>query len=260
MARQGIPKKLRHAILVRDGHRCCACGQDESDGITKLHIDHIIPVSHDGTNDVDNLQTLCAACNHGKSSTLLNDFSLLAHRQKQVQRIIRTRYNAASDTEGWENIDEVTELAPILNFRFEIFKKDRFRCCNCNRGIRDGVKLLVDHRKKTLQTLCQDCNNGKSDILFLLLNYAKQRRVCQWLQEVEERQKDIEKREWQQWWEKRERQYKIYAAYWEAKQKEVAEKWEKIKEFVSNNLPYILIVIVTALVLSVLTYLASVVF
>ena len=62
-------------------------------------------------------------------------------------------------------------LTPSL--RYEILKRDRFRCTICGRGQEDGVKLHVDHIKpvskgglttpENLRTLCQDCNLGKSD-------------------------------------------------------------------------------------------------
>ena len=62
--------RLRMTILRRDGSRCQMCGASAADGAT-LHIDHIIPVSLDGRTAVENLQTLCAACNMGKSNTFI---------------------------------------------------------------------------------------------------------------------------------------------------------------------------------------------
>jgi len=43
------------------GGRCVACGQ-----ITKLEVDHVIPVSQGGRNDIDNIQPLCRSCNASK--------------------------------------------------------------------------------------------------------------------------------------------------------------------------------------------------
>lgn len=57
--------------------------------------------------------------------------------------------------------------------RFEIFKRDNYRCKICGRSQNEGAKLHVDHiipvskGGKTLhgnlQTLCENCNLGKSD-------------------------------------------------------------------------------------------------
>lgn len=62
--RRGISLKVRFEILKRDNFHCVLCGQDARE--TKLVIDHIIPVTKNGTNDTANLRTTCMACNHGK--------------------------------------------------------------------------------------------------------------------------------------------------------------------------------------------------
>lgn len=62
--RRGISLKVRFEIMKRDNFRCVLCGQDAKE--TKLVIDHIVPVTHGGTNSVVNLRTTCSACNLGK--------------------------------------------------------------------------------------------------------------------------------------------------------------------------------------------------
>lgn len=59
------------------------------------------------------------------------------------------------------------------SLRYEILKRDNFRCVICGRGAKDGVTLHVDHKKPVskgglttpdnLRTLCDSCNRGKSD-------------------------------------------------------------------------------------------------
>lgn len=62
--RQPIPRKLRHEVFKRDGYRCRECGASKDE--TSLEIDHILPVAKGGTNDINNLQTLCRECNRMK--------------------------------------------------------------------------------------------------------------------------------------------------------------------------------------------------
>lgn len=57
--------------------------------------------------------------------------------------------------------------------RYDVLRRDGFKCVRCGRGREDGVKLHVDHivpvsrgGKSTmdnLQTLCEDCNCGKGN-------------------------------------------------------------------------------------------------
>lgn len=61
-----VPGKLRHEVFKRDGYRCLECGATNKE--TRLHVDHIIPVSKGGLNDLNNLQTLCAECNMAKGT------------------------------------------------------------------------------------------------------------------------------------------------------------------------------------------------
>lgn len=69
--RKPISSRLRYEILLRDGHRCVDCGASAlEDPLVRLEVDHRVPVSKGGTNERENLQTLCWACNNGKSDQL----------------------------------------------------------------------------------------------------------------------------------------------------------------------------------------------
>ncbi len=62
-------------------------------------------------------------------------------------------------------------MTPAL--RYDVMKRDGFRCVLCGRSASDGIKLHVDHIvpiarggktiKSNLRTLCEDCNLGKKD-------------------------------------------------------------------------------------------------
>lgn len=64
-----VPRGMRHEVFKRDNYTCCECGATKKEGAT-LHIDHIIPVSKGGTDELSNLQTLCADCNLNKSDII----------------------------------------------------------------------------------------------------------------------------------------------------------------------------------------------
>ena len=74
----------------------------------------------------------------------------------------------------WHLVREFGEPAPAVaskSRRFEILRRDNFRCQLCGRSAQDGVSLEVDHIKPrakggvavpwNLWTLCADCNGAK---------------------------------------------------------------------------------------------------
>jgi len=63
--------RLRFRILKRDNFSCRACGASPAlrPGL-ELHVDHVIAWSLSGETVEENLQTLCEACNLGKSNVL----------------------------------------------------------------------------------------------------------------------------------------------------------------------------------------------
>lgn len=50
-----------HALCASHNHRCACCGQEKP-----LEIDHIVPLSGGGRNDISNIQPLCKPCNKHK--------------------------------------------------------------------------------------------------------------------------------------------------------------------------------------------------
>lgn len=78
------------ALVLRRG-RCAMCGRNpEEDGI-KLVVDHKIPHSWGGTDDIDNLQALCVDCNAGKKAlfaSLDDDLMREVIRYKSVHQKI----------------------------------------------------------------------------------------------------------------------------------------------------------------------------
>ena len=68
--RKSLRKDVVKYILKRDNYTCTYCGRKTGE----MQIDHIIPVSKGGSNDISNLTTACARCNRKKSDKPVHIF------------------------------------------------------------------------------------------------------------------------------------------------------------------------------------------
>lgn len=78
-------------------------------------------------------------------------------------------------TEITGKVSRRTSRAPDLRLRFKVLQRDHFTCCSCGRSPATnlGLVLHIDHIKawskggetiiENLQTLCLECNQGKTD-------------------------------------------------------------------------------------------------
>ena len=64
--RKKLGKKIRFEVFKRDSFTCQYCGQSAPQVI--LEVDHIVPVSKGGDDELTNLITSCRDCNRGKSN------------------------------------------------------------------------------------------------------------------------------------------------------------------------------------------------
>ena len=75
---EGISKETRAYVLDRNGFTCQMCGAAAGEPHptdvsrkTRLHIGHIIDLSHGGSDDAQNLRALCSVCNEGAQNLTL---------------------------------------------------------------------------------------------------------------------------------------------------------------------------------------------
>lgn len=109
MERKTISKKLRFEVYKRDNFTCQYCGRKAPDVV--LNIDHIVPVSKGGTNDIMNLITSCFECNNGKSNIPLSDESTVNKQRTQLEQLQERREQIEMMFEwkkSLENLDDYT--------------------------------------------------------------------------------------------------------------------------------------------------------
>jgi 5-methylcytosine-specific restriction endonuclease McrA len=65
----GITPKEWEELKSKYDHKCVYCGKE-----TKLTLDHIVPVTADGPNDISNVVPACKSCNSSKNNMPLKTF------------------------------------------------------------------------------------------------------------------------------------------------------------------------------------------
>lgn len=94
------------------------------------------------------------------------DISTVPQRYEQLKKQLEYQ-----NSEVVKRKRERSLMTPSL--RYDIMRRDGFKCVLCGRTADDGVKLHIDHIipvskggktvRENLRTLCEDCNLGKSD-------------------------------------------------------------------------------------------------
>src|SRR6185312_7617889 len=79
--------RLRFQVFHRDGFTCQYCGQHPPEVI--LQVDHIVPVSKGGTDEIENLTTACVKCNAGKTN---HDLSKVTPRLSKNSEEMTEKY------------------------------------------------------------------------------------------------------------------------------------------------------------------------
>lgn len=82
--RRPVPGSVRYQVLVNAHHRCELCGVDAS--LRALEVDHIIPKSYGGPDEIDNYQALCYKCNSNKGNRSDLDLRGLSEDYEQYEK------------------------------------------------------------------------------------------------------------------------------------------------------------------------------
>lgn len=91
--RKKFSKKQREFIFKRDGYKCQLCGADLRDMPENRVLDHKIPLSKYGTNELCNIWLLCGRCDVKKKSNILEEsvgdrIEYLVNKHKYLKHII----------------------------------------------------------------------------------------------------------------------------------------------------------------------------
>ena len=82
--RKSLGKKVRFDVFKRDEFSCQYCGRT-TPAVT-LEIDHVIPVSEGGSDELHNLITACFDCNRGKGAEMLEKVPETIAKRSEIER------------------------------------------------------------------------------------------------------------------------------------------------------------------------------
>lgn len=73
-----IEPHIKRQIWERQHEKCAYCGTRRQ--LKHMTVDHIIPFSKGGTDDIENLQCTCKMCNRLKNDMLPSEFTIFVRR------------------------------------------------------------------------------------------------------------------------------------------------------------------------------------
>lgn len=147
--RTPIPKSVRFEVFKRDKFTCQYCGASAPDVI--LEIDHIMPVSKGGTNDIMNLVTSCRDCNRGKKDKALSDNSAVKMQKQMLDDRQERRDQLAMMLEWRESLEE--EIDQEIDYINDVLCKGKDWYLN-DHG-RKTIRKLI--RKFGFNEVCEAC-------------------------------------------------------------------------------------------------------
>ena len=161
-ARKKLSRKIRFEVFKRDSFACIYCGRKAPEVI--LEIDHVIPVSENGSNDLLNLVTSCFECNRGKSNRQLSDNTIVEKSRIQLeelqareeQRKMLVKWHKSLHQQDEQTIQEISKfwaslvpLFPLNEKGHQYFRKliNKFSLDEVLDAMRISVIEYVEYQK-----------------------------------------------------------------------------------------------------------------
>lgn len=137
--RKQLGKKIRFEVFKRDSFTCQYCGKMAPDII--LEVDHIIPVTEGGKNEILNLVTSCFDCNRGKGKTKLSDSTVIKKQQSQLINMN----------------EKIEQLKMIIEWKSEMKDIKEMQIDQINALFEDGVyRYLSDFQRKRVSIMIRE--------------------------------------------------------------------------------------------------------
>lgn len=140
--REFIPHYIRQQALYECNRICAHCGTP-LDYNTNFTLEHVIPLSKGGKNDISNYVALCETCNKAKSDDIVepNEYYTYLPKEKKAQlQALFEEYLKTTDWLGYDNLFrtdrfDLRTVVPVLNKSGQINVPVTFRVEKARRNI-----------------------------------------------------------------------------------------------------------------------------
>lgn len=136
--RKSLSLKARFEVFKRDNFTCQYCGKSAPE--TVLHVDHIVPISGGGDNEILNLITSCFDCNMGKKARELGDDAVLKKQESEIAKLFAKSQEiqaVARMRSEIKNLDR--QMAEMINGSLRELTNGKFTYSEY--GIKKALKL-----------------------------------------------------------------------------------------------------------------------
>lgn len=148
MKRKNLSNRIRFEVFKRDSFTCQYCGSKAPEVV--LQVDHIVPVSKGGSDDLLNLVTSCKTCNSGKSDREISDESAVSKAKAQADLLNERKVQIELMAEWYAELDglkdkEIDMIEGII-YRATGYTLSEFgRSSIAKRIKKHGVRAVADN-------------------------------------------------------------------------------------------------------------------
>lgn len=115
-----IAADLRRVVIARAGNRCEYCRLSQQGQAATFHVDHVVPIAHDGPTMLENLALACVACSLYKGSKL----EAFDPQSGELVPLFNPRKQIWEEHFGWEG-EQITGRSDIGRATVEALRMNR---------------------------------------------------------------------------------------------------------------------------------------
>lgn len=114
--RKWFTKDEKYYILSKSHGKCCHCGKPIKVGVD-FTVEHVIPISKGGTNDITNVVALCKECNDNKADYIIFPYEYFKYLDREFLNELYDNQIEYYKNTNWFNI---TNFLPEDKFEINI--------------------------------------------------------------------------------------------------------------------------------------------